>query len=355
MSTILKDKKKKKITIKEIAELAGVAKSTVSEVINNNRKSRVSAKTFAKVKCIIDKYNYVPQISAKALSSHRTYQIGYLVSSKVTLGLANAYFSTIEAGVNKACQEYGYQMLVSTYDLSTIKNFVMPQKLMQRSVDALVIAGLVSEEVMIQLKSLNIPYIIAGGEYDEDVLCLRADMRSTYLKMLKYFADLGHELIGFGSSNQIATKSFVQAFKNRQDKKLKAIFATQAEANEFETGVKHAQNWLKADKSEKYTVFMANDQICIGFLSELLKNNVKCPDEISIMACSDTTSCKWNSLPVSAAESLLEEHGFMACELLVELLENKKSISEVKATLLKEHRPHELIIRATTGKAPELK
>ena len=353
MSTILK--KRKQITIKEIAELAGVAKSTVSEVINNNRKSRVSAKTFTKVKRVIDKYNYVPQISAKALSSHRTYQIGYLVSSKVTLGLANAYFATIEAGVNKACQKYGYQMLVSTYDLSTIKNFVMPQKLMQRSVDALVIAGLVSEEVLVQLKSLNIPYIIAGGEYDEDVLCLRADMRSTYLKMLKYFADLGHDLIGFGSSNPVSTKSFVEAFKNRSDKRLRAIFAKEAGVDEFETGVKHAQDWLKADKSEKYTVLMANDQICIGFLSELMKNNVKCPDEISIMACSDTTSCKWNSLPVSAAESLLEEHGFMACELLVQLLEKKKSINDVRAALHEEYQPHELIIRSTTGKAPKSK
>ena len=41
---------RKALTIKEIAQLAGVAKSTVSEVINNNSKSRVSVKTFEKVK-----------------------------------------------------------------------------------------------------------------------------------------------------------------------------------------------------------------------------------------------------------------------------------------------------------------
>ena len=47
--------KEKNLTINDIAAMAGVAKSTVSEVINNNQKLRVSQKTFEKVRQIIEK------------------------------------------------------------------------------------------------------------------------------------------------------------------------------------------------------------------------------------------------------------------------------------------------------------
>ena len=344
-------KNKQRLTIKDIALLAGVSKTAVSGVLNN--KSRVGPEKEKKILDIIKEYNYVPQVSARALSNRRTYQIGYLVSSKVTLGLANAYFATIEAGVNKACQEHGYQMVVSTYDLSTIKNFVMPKKLMQRSVDALVIAGNVNDNVLAKLKNLQIPYIVIGGKYDdEDVLCLRSDMGNTYLKMIDYFANLGHELVCFEDSNPFAAKDFMEASKNYNFEGIKTIFKKFDAENDFKLGVKHAQYWMSLDKDKRYTAFIANDQICAGFLAELIKNGIKCPDEISIMACSGTTMCEWSPYPISASTSPLEEQGNIAATLLVELLEKKKNLNEVKEALHREYKHYELIIRSTTGKAP---
>ena len=344
-------KAKRQLTIKDIAKLAGVSKTAVSGILN--QKPRVCKAKQERVLDIVKKYDYVPQVSARALSTRRTYQIGYLVSAKATLGLANAYFATIQAGVSAACKKYGYQMMVSTYDLSSIKNFVMPEKLRQRSVDALVIAGGVSDDVLVQLKALNIPYIVIGHEYSKDVLCLCADMSSTYLKMLEYFADLGHRLIGVGGFNKHGEKEFTDALEAQSGNEIKAVFDALDGDDEFEIGIKYAQKWLKASKSEKYTIFIANDQICVGFLSELSKNNIKCPEEISIMSCGDTVLCKWNYLPISAVTLLLEEYGFISTNLLIELLDKKKNLSEVRKALLKAYKANELIIRSTTGKVPK--
>jgi len=344
-------KAKRRLTIKDIAELAGVSRTAVSGILN--QKPRVCKAKQEKVLDIIRKYDYVPQVAARTLSTRRTYQIGYLVSAKATLGLANDYFATIQAGVGEACKKYGYQMVVSTYDLSSIKNFVMPEKLKQRSVDALVIAGIVNKDVLQLLKSLNIPYIIIDGKYTKNDLYLHSDMVSTYVKIIEYFASLGHKLLGFDCSNETATNVFKQALKKTVNIEIKTTFIEQDGDNEFVVGVKHAQEWLKADSPKKYTAIVTNSQICAGFLSELLKNNIKCPEEISVMASSDTTLCAWNSLPISASSSLLEEHGFMATKLLIELLDKKKNFTEVKKALLKCHQPHELIIRTTTGEAPQ--
>jgi DNA-binding LacI/PurR family transcriptional regulator len=354
MSTMLKEKKI--ITIKEIAELAGVAKSTVSEVINNNPKSRVSATTFAKVKHIIDKYNYVPQVSARALSTRKTFQIGYLVSTQVTLGLSNAYFATIQSGVNEACKKRGYQTVVSTYDLTDIKNFVIPDKLRQRSVDALVLAGVVSEQALEEIKALRIPFIVIGGEYSKDILCLKSDMQSTYHKIVEYLIELGHRHFCYGASLEVSSRTFKRAmpyFYNKKKLELNFTYESFNGDNEFINGAELAKSWLNTPVDKRFTAFLSNDQVCCGFLSELITNGIKCPEEISIVSCSDTHSCEWNSIPITAATSLLVEHGNMATNLLIDLLEGKKKTNAVREILKAEYRPHDLIIRKTTGKAPK--
>jgi LacI family transcriptional regulator, galactose operon repressor len=343
-------------TIKEIAAFAGVAKSTVSEVINDNPKSRVSAKTFTKVKRIIDKYNYVPQISARTLATRRTFQIGFLVSTKATLGLSNAYFATIQSGVSDACKERGYQMVVSTYDLSDIKNFVMPKKLSQRSVDALIVAGSVSQEVLNELQSLPIPFIVIGGEYSEDILCLRSDTPLTYFKMVDHLIKHGHRFICCGSSDKISHSDLEKGISRIPEitaEELRISYKLFHGGNEYINGVKLAEDWLHTPTAQRFTAFLANEQVCCGFLAELVSNGIKCPDEISIMSCSDTYLCAWNSIPISAASSPLAEFGILATDLLIDLLGGKKDICAVKAALQKVYRPYDLIIRKTTGPAPK--
>jgi DNA-binding LacI/PurR family transcriptional regulator len=154
-------KTEKRLTISDIAAMAGVSKAAVSGVLN--KKSRVGQETEKKILSIIKKYNYVPQDSARALSTKRTYQIGYLVSSQVTLGLANSTFATYLAGVGDCCQQRGYRMMASSYDMTKVENFLIVEKLRQRCVDGLILTGLFDSKIIDNLRSLKIPIIFIGG------------------------------------------------------------------------------------------------------------------------------------------------------------------------------------------------
>jgi len=348
--------KEKKITIKDIAAMSKVAKSTVSEVINNNRKARVSQKTFEKVQRIIEKYNYIPQGSAKALSTSRTYQIGFLVSSKITLGLSNSYYSTIEAGISKACNEHGYQMLVSTYDISTLQDFVIPSKLRNRSVDGVVVAGAVDKAVLKLIEKLNIPYIVFGWIDDDNALCFRHDIVTTYVNIMKYLYGLNHRRVCF-SYYYDATREIYCAASTRFNASLTVKdFSLHCHVargdNEFENGRELAVEWLKMPAEERFTAFCGNDQSCCGFLAEINRVSRKCPSEISIISGCDTILCEWNSLPITAVSYKTYENGYIATDLLISLIDNRKKISQVKEALAQQYKPLELVIRSTTGKAP---
>ncbi len=348
----------KKLTIKDIAAMAGVAKSTVSVVINNNLKSRISQKTFEKVRQIIEKYNYIPQDSARALSTRRTYQIGFLVSSKVTLGLSNSYFSTLESGIGEACKNQGYQMLVSTYDLSTIKGFVMPEKLRRRSVDGIVITGAVDNAVLKLIAQLNIPYIVCGI-FGDNTLCFQQDMVATYVRIMEYLYGLNHRRVCFSYYYEILKETYLAALEKFNDSLTAKDFSLDCQLargdNEFENGRDIAMKWLKLPAGERFTAFCGNDQACCGFLAAVNRTSRKCPREISIISGCNTALCEWSPLPITAVNQKSYESGYIVADLLISLLENRKSISEVKDALRQQYKPLDLIIRNTTGKAPVFK
>ncbi|MCH8012590.1 MAG: LacI family DNA-binding transcriptional regulator [Candidatus Marinimicrobia bacterium] len=83
------------ITIKDIAQIAGVSTSTVSLIISG--KGYVSGDTREKVRKIIDEYNYRPLRSARQLASNKTGNIGFIISD-VHLSRSEAFYSRILLG-----------------------------------------------------------------------------------------------------------------------------------------------------------------------------------------------------------------------------------------------------------------
>ena len=88
------------MTLKDIAEMAGVSTMTVSNVING-KTSRVSQKTRDKINSIIEEYNYVPNMNARSLSNNSSHIIGvvtFLEEKEYASGynyFENPYVSTI--------------------------------------------------------------------------------------------------------------------------------------------------------------------------------------------------------------------------------------------------------------------
>jgi LacI family transcriptional regulator, galactose operon repressor len=348
----------RRLTIQDIAKLSGVSKAAVSGVLN--QKPRVSKVKQEKILDIVRKYDYVPQVSARALSTKRTYQIGYLVSSKVTLGLANSYFATIHSGVSDACSKRGYHALASTYDLSSIKNFIMPPKIRQCCVDGLIIAGTIDTEVIEQLNKTNIPYIIIGREdYPKtlNTLVLNFDFESTYVKIINHHYKLGHRRFCLAYAYDIRSKRFESAVKtiNRQyvDDPISVVYEYLKSGDMFIEGRDLAHQWMKESRATRFTTFIGNDQTSCGFLAEMIHSKkVSCPNDISIFSPPNTPLCQWNSIPISTLDRPLFEYGVVATDLIIDLLEKKKTNDQIKEALLAEYRAYDLIIRDTTGRAP---
>lgn len=345
----------KRMTIGDIARLAGVARSTVSEVVNNDPKSRVSRKTFEKVRRIIDEYDYVPSPQARALTTRKTRQLGFLVSATATLGLANSYYSLILAGIERACTERDYRCLVSRYDLSQVENFVTPPELRQRSIDGLIIAGILGDSST-QLKSLGIPIGIVGLADEDAFFQLSADTVSSFVQVFRYLAGEGHRRIllpYFGKTEFRELSEAVERFNAGRTEPLIPVFvADSAERDEFEHGAELAEQALADPGCRGCTALLANDQICCGFMHRMRQRGKRIPDDFSVVSSCDTPLCQWNTIFISACGTGQAEHGYtMGCRM-IDLLEEKKSPEDIRAELQKWHVPWPLRVRESSGKAP---
>ena len=345
--------KERNITLKDIAEMVGVSKAAISGVLNNSTKISCNNDKRKKIFELAEKYNYVPQSAARALSTRRTYQIGFMVSTKVTLGLANTYFSTLMAGAQHVCQQRDYLLTATVYDFSDIENFVIPKKLKQHSVDGVIIAGSTAPEVIELIQKFNIPFILFHDSHNiktlarkgeqNNLVYLSGDNRASKELALKYLVDLGHRKIAIAhpSSHWESDFTDIKAYPG-----LELIRIADSVTDNFEYGLELAEKWLATPKAERYTAMCACDQVCCGFLSTLHESNVaECPADISLISGGETAICKWLYPKLTAIDNNAYLHGAAGASILIDVLDKKLSLDEARKEADKFYKANKLIIR----------
>jgi len=344
----------KRITINDIARLASVSKSTVSEVINNNSSGKVRESTFAKVQSIIKKYNYTPSMQARALTTRRTGQIGFLVSSTATLELANNYFDMILSGVEHQCSEQGYRCMVSRYDLSILDHFVLSQKVQERSIDGLIIAGLKNDPGHI-LDHLDIPILMIGSSSNSHIFQLHSDLFQTVVNAVEYLRNLGHRHFLLPYTFPQELELLVEVFNHcnhgntcSSSSYLTGHYYSNCQTfNEFINGHQLAETALNRADLTSCTALIANDQVCSAFMQKLHECGYVLPKDYSILATNDSTLMKWGMVPVTVCDNNAFAMGQHASESIISLLKKKLSESELREKLATQNTASPLLHRSS--------
>lgn len=166
------------MTIKDIARLAGVSKSTVSRVINN--AANVDAKTREIVLKTMEENNFIPSASARSLSRQETTFIGVIIPD-----LDNSFFGQIVHGINHVLTGTEYTMLFCCTDNNADSELKALKLLRQQKVCGLLISSSANycdagtnEQIRNALADLNVPVILIdraipntswGGVYSDNI------------------------------------------------------------------------------------------------------------------------------------------------------------------------------------------
>lgn len=333
----------KRASIKDIARIAGVSVATVSYVLNRKEGQRISEETKKKIFEIAETINYVPNRIARSLQNNKSKLLALIVAD-----ISNDFYSSIARHLEDQALKLGYTLIIGSSDENPEKFGKLIELFSQQQVDGMIVAPVAGSEEILQklveknyplvtidryLKGVNVPGIILNNrEITENTTNFLIKKDFDQIIYVGYDTKLPHLLdrqYGFESTiaesgKMVATKHILVGLENIADEihsKLKEVLGK----NPINTAL-----------------FFSSNKLAVAGLAYLVKNNIKVPDDVSVVAFDETDAYQLFPSDITYVKQPLEEMADEAIKLL-DMQINQYSAIAKKVTL-----SGELIIQNST-------
>jgi len=333
----------KRITIKKLAELAGVSHKTVSRVINNEK--HVNEETREKILAIIKKYNFQPNFFARGLRTRESKTIGLIIGD-----IINPYYSIVTEGVITECEKEDYSVIVVNTSYATDIGNKYIKVLLGKGIDGLIITTINFNEKILNSNIINVPYVLVSLSSDiQDINYVTADDYKGGLLAIEYLVKLGHRKIYFLTVAEVfSAGERVRAFKDIIRKyKISPNYSSISKPLINEHGsYKEVKRIIES--GNKYTAFIAgNDSLAIGAIRAINEAGLRIPEDISIIGYDNIPVASILKTPLTTVEQPKFELGSKGAKRLLTIL--KDPIAARKKPMRK-ILPTRLIIRESCKK-----
>jgi LacI family transcriptional regulator len=305
-----------RLTITDIATLAGVSKKTVSRVIN--QAPYVNKKTRARVEAIIAEHGYQPDPQARGLAFRRSFLVGLIHDNPNT-----QYVENIHLGILDALADRGYELVIRPCDrrsptfLQDMRAFVERLRLF-----GVVLTPSVSEDDRLAklLESADCPYVrIACAALDKPPrMVLTHDARGA-AAAARRLAELGHRRIAYISGPPLFRSAHERGegfISGLAEYGLElAPELTVPGAYTYESGLARGRELLgRPDRPT--AIFAGNDEMASGVYGAAHELGIRIPDDLSIIGFDDAPIATRMWPAMTSVRLPVREMGKVAAEQL---------------------------------------
>jgi DNA-binding LacI/PurR family transcriptional regulator len=314
------------VTLKEVAELAGVSRSAVSRTFTDG--ASVSAKMRRRVEKAATELGYSPNALASSLTTGRTKLIG-LVSNN----FHNPIFLEVFDLFTRALQEKGLRpLLVNLTDEIDPANSV--KMLRQYSVDGVVVASSTLPPGFSRaFREAYVPVVHAFGRPSsapqvhvvgiDNVECGAMAARTLVARGYRKVAFLGGPEIA--TSTQDRLQGFLTEIAQHTDVDASHSFA---EAYSFDAGRHEMLRLLKNAPAQAY--FCGDDVLSIGALSAITENKLSTPEDVGIIGLNDMEMAGWENINLTTIRQPIRQIVSSAIELISAMLNDPARYPEAR-------------------------
>ncbi|MBC7879081.1 MAG: LacI family DNA-binding transcriptional regulator [Anaerolineales bacterium] len=330
------------VTIREVAQKAGVSVATVSRYINRN--APISKDVAERLKLVMTELKYVPHAAARQLASQKTRVVGLLLNT-----LHNDFFVPLLNGIEAVVRKHGYNLVIATYLLDRRD---MPAPIGPHNTDGiLVFSDGLSDDDLISLHARNFPMVLVHRTPPDSV-----KIPSVTVENKKISFEIIDHLIKVHGRTRIM---LLRGPLNQEDSQWRESgYRSALEANgipfderlvlngDFErnTAYKVLNEFIVTEGQVSFdAIFTGDDDAAIGVLTALRENDCRVPEDVSVVGFDDLGFSAFLNPPLTTVSAPTEAVGRIAAEQLFSLFD--KQYPEDNLTLL----PTELIIRRSCG------
>lgn len=316
-----------KITIKQIAELAGVSVSAVSFVLNN--KKGVSDDTRRRVLKIIDDLNYTPNVNSRRLTLHRSFNIIVSIEAK-TSPLDNFFYVALLNSIVKTGGALGYNIVLSP-ESTCFENSHLADALSQSNADGIIFLRDISSDMQAYIDKAEVPFVIIDTQKSNPPYpCVKMDYQLSAYTATMHLISKGHKKIAFIGVGSIAD-FYLNSFNGYKAALSEANIQiplewirSEAEAGD-ENSAKECIKSILRCKELPTAIYCTGDILAIGIMSYLQDCGLRIPEDFSICSVDDIILSRYYHPALTTINVDKDLMGRLAVEMLDRLIRHEET------------------------------
>jgi LacI family transcriptional regulator len=332
--------------MREVAERAGVAASSVSRVLSGHPD--VSKKMRARVMAAVEELGYQPDMLAQGLRSGRTYSVGFALSN-----ISNPVLAQFVTGAERRLRERGYSLLLTNSEGSPELDADQILLLGRRRVDGLILS--LAEEhharTVDVLRQVRTPIVLLDRDVPPGVhaSCVAFDHHAGMGLAVEHLLKLGHRTFALiiGGPDRPARERQLSIEETLQRANVGATLTVHPGEFSVESGRQTTLDLL-ARRPRPTAMIAGGNMLMHGALQAFRDTGVEVGRDVSFVGCDDVAVAELHKPQIAVVKRDLGAAGEKAAELLLAELESDEDGMNSQRVEL----PSEFVARASCGPPP---
>ncbi|MBR2281615.1 MAG: LacI family DNA-binding transcriptional regulator [Spirochaetales bacterium] len=306
------------LTIKDIAQLAGVSKSTVSRVLND--RPDVNASVREKVLKIMSDNNYTPNAQAVAVAKKQSRSIALVIPSEFDHHIINEYYLELIQHLSKLFDDNGFYSLFVYPDSRKSEDLIT-----RRRVDGFVVlsSDRKTSNLMKLIEESDIPCVSTANLKNGHLPCFDIDNRQTGIDATAYLISKGHKDIAYlNFESTLGFEDRLNGYKaalSIAGIEYRDSFVMNSEEATPEGAMESfLQFWKEGNRPS--AVFACNDTAAKGLYAAAYRLGIGIPSDLSIISVDNQFSSQYMTPPLTTVNQSLYEKAVFAAEALLECI-----------------------------------
>lgn len=333
-----KELKNKNVTIKHVADKAGVAISTASMALND--KPTISSDTKQAVLKAARNLGYHPTAAAQALVDGKSSNLGLLIPVQVdSLFFSTGFFQKLIAGMNRAANEGGNMISLQIVESRKETKRVIKEAFRTKNVSGSIITHPTQEMPYLDvINEVNYPVVFLG-EPPRDFPYVDNDNYGVTKLATEHMIEHGHKRIAFlgGPKNLIASEARERGYRTALEQEGIGVQRRLIWRSRHDEQMAYKEVMNKAGNQEFSAICISVEEQMAGVYRALRDLGKSVPDEVALITIGDSQLAEHMNPSMTTLDLHTEDLGYLATKKLIRLIsgEGKKDSDIVRADLIR--------------------
>ena len=319
------------VTMKDIAERAGVSRPVVCAVLGGKSTCRVSDEKKQRILELVKELGFQPNLQAQRLRSGKTRTVGILFAS-----FRDRIIGDVMMELYRRLLKSGYTSIFAIWEKASeieqaYKNVIRNQ-----------VDGIITCDYHPEWIQEKIPVVVYGKQYPETD-CISIDYSTAFSEAAEYLCSLGHSRFGYIGCSSERYKNYAAVMDKYGLADSDYVFDRMGYP---ENGIKGMQFFLRMEKPPT-AIFCHNDSVALSAMAEAQRNGLEIGSDISIIGIDNTLESGFSYPALTTIDTFIGQKAGIMVDLLLERFgaPEKKAVSLTLKS--------KLIIRKSCGPARE--